>query len=107
MSKDIVAFKILRINDYCSCGYDTDIVLSGFTLSGRLNDYWGTYELFQQNYDEKIENPEGFDILIYNREKLISLVEINNDKKLGDDVDFFLKELLKSQLKTVYIKIIE
>jgi len=67
MGIDVCAYKTLYNHHYF--GLDVKDEVSGFTLSSRLNDYWGTYHLFLDNYDDVLtveKYPDlGYDIYIF------------------------------------------
>ncbi len=104
MSMDITAYKTWAYNEGLMC-FDTKDDVASFTLSSRLNDYWGTHELFNNNADEVIiENYTN--IYVYNRETLLKLQEQNKTLNLGEDVDNFLNDCLNSNATKLYLKII-
>jgi len=105
MSIDVIAYKKI-INDY-NC-INTAEEITGFTLSLRLNDYWGTHDLFTKNYDSILTEEEDravFNIYTFSRNKIFKLKKINDEKNFGDDVTWFLNQLLSSDVDIFYIKI--
>ena len=105
MSTDIIAYKKI-INDY-NC-INTEEEITGFTLSSRLNDYWGTHDLFTKNYDSILTEEEDrtvFNIYTFSRNKILELKKINTENNLGDDVTWFLDQLLASDVDIFHIQI--
>jgi len=107
MSIDISFYKDLEQTSYADSGYDTleSSEITSFTLSSRLNDYWGTYNLIKQNYDKILMNdPE---IFIYEKGKIRNIYEKAVVEKLGRDIENCLKEVIDSNIDRCYIKVIE
>ncbi len=106
MSTDIIACKKLKkeYNDQIN----TDKEIASFTLSLRLNDYQGAMDLFTDNYENIFTEDKDravFDIYVFSRQKIIELKKINDEKNFGDDVTWFLNQLLSSDVDIFYIKI--
>ncbi len=105
MTTDIMGCKII-IND--GHNINTDEEIASFTLSNRLNDYQGTYDLFTNNYESiltEMDDNAVFDIYVFSRNKIMELKKIDDENNFGDDVTWFLDKLLSSDAKIFYIKI--
>ena len=102
MSLDVTGRKTWYYNEYI--GFDTKDEIAGFTLSSRLNDYWGTHDFFINNADEVFD--KNYDnVYVYSRESLFKLQEKNKELNLGEDVDVFLNDCINSNADKVYIEI--
>lgn len=108
MGIDIYAYKTLYNHHYHGLNVKDEV--SSFTLSSsRLNDYWGAYHLFLNNYDDILTEEEypqiGHNVYIFTIDTIKKLLIENSEKEYGQDVTIFLTDIIISGLDKVYIQV--
>lgn len=102
MSTDVIAYKNVKSGVY---GLEAVDYITMFTLSGRLNNYWGVHELITTSHDDILTREDGEKIYVVSKKKINYMLEESKRLNLGEDAETFLSRCLQADCSKVYLQI--